>query len=61
MEPALSHLFSEGFLGIFYVPGWAEDAMANGTEKSRILGELRSYTINKDVQQVVMSAVKKDS
>ena len=35
--------------------------MANGTEKSRILGELRSYTINKDVQQVVMSAVKKDS
>ena len=43
------------------MPGWAEDAMANGTEKSRILGELRSYTINKDVQQVVMSAVKKDS
>lgn len=43
------------------MPGWAQDATANGTEKSGILGELRYYTITKDVRQAVMSAVKKDS
>lgn len=40
------------------MPGWAQDATANKTEKSCILGELGSYTINTDIRQAVMGAVK---
>lgn len=43
------------------MPGWAQDATANKTEKSCILGEFGSYTINTDIRQAVMSAVKKNN